>query len=902
MYFVFRMVVTISHSLGNRLYRPYPRKDSVERALGRVAPIWMDGHSASRSGRLVKVIRNAAALSLFFISLVASGQTALVATGTVQDSTGAVIPGAQISLQSSRGSIAAHGVTDGIGLFRLAVPSPGQYILDVAEPGFREAKQSVAIRAEGQPALRISLVVEGKNETVNVGDDGSSSHVSTEIERNQGANVVDQNALDRLPVFDANYLSTLARFLDPDAVGTSGMTLIVNGVAANGPGVTASAISSVKIDNNPYSALYARPGRARIELTTEPGTTNCHGSATFLYRDSLFDATEPFAIVKPGEQRTYLEGSLTGPVSRSKKTTFLLSLQNDHDDQEAIVKAALPTMLVEENVPNPTRHYFISGRVFHDYGQANELWAGYSFEHETVANAGVGGTVLPEAGTNTLFYEHEINVQDTYVISPHLVNLGHFLVGHFHNQTSDIQEAPEINVSGSFVGGSAQADLLETEYHFDGTDIVTYANGKNELKFGIDIPDISRRAYDDFTNRDGAYSFASVSDYAARVPFSYLVQNGQGHVPFLEMTFAGILQDTIRVSPKLSIAAGVRYYWQNYFHEVKHDIAPRLDVAYAPWQKGKTVLRGGAGIFFDRTGPTPISDLLHFNGNTLRRFLVLNPSYPVTTAEINDTPTSVVTLDPRAIIPYTVQYGFGVEQQVTKDSSLTLNYVGSRRIDMFRSIDANAPLAPLFASRPNPTLGQDRLIQSEGYQKSNSLQIGFQGRPVSFFTGQAQYTLGKTYNNTSGIASFPAASYDPNADWGRSDKDQRNKFDLLGTFSAQHWFDFGVAFSAYSGMPVNITTGSDDNNDGMALDRPAGVPRNSMHGPAYLDLDLNLSHDFPFTKTKEGPVGTLSINSFNVLNHENDTTYVGVISSPFFGQPVSALPPRRMQLNLSIKF
>ena len=96
------------------------------------------------------------------------------------------------------------------------------------------------------------------------------------------------------------------------------LTLIVNGVEANGPGVTASAISSVKIDNNPYSALYARPGRARIELTTEPGTPQFHGSATFLYRDSLFDATEPFATVKPGEQRTYLEGSLTGPLSTSK--------------------------------------------------------------------------------------------------------------------------------------------------------------------------------------------------------------------------------------------------------------------------------------------------------------------------------------------------------------------------------------------------------------------------------------------------------------------------------------------------------------------------------------------------------------------------------------------------------
>jgi hypothetical protein len=187
--------------------------------------------------------------------------------------------------------------------------------------------------------------------------------------------------------------------------------------------------------------------------------------------------------------------------------------------------------------------------------------------------------------------------------------------------------------------------------------------------------------------------------------------------------------------------------------------------------------------------------------------------------------------------------------------------------------------------------------------KGNALELSFRGRPTKFFTGQAQYTLGKTYNNTGGITYFPAGSYAPNADWSRSDKDVRNKFDLLGTFIAGDWFDFGTALSLYSGPPVNVTTGNDDNRDGLPLDRPAGVPRNSLHGPGYVNLDLNLAHSFPLTKEgKKGPVGSLAINSFNVLNHENDVTYVGVVSSGFFGRPVAAQPPRRMQLDLEFKF
>ncbi|MBN9615412.1 MAG: carboxypeptidase regulatory-like domain-containing protein [Acidobacteriales bacterium] len=821
----------------------------------------------------------------------------------MQDASGAVIPGAQIVVATQEGKAVARGTTDGTGNFFFLGVAAGSYIVDVKKDGFKEIKQTTRIDSSNRPPMRIVMRVAAVNQELQVSASDSSAQVSTEIAQNQSGNTIDRNALDRLPVFDQDYITTMSRFLDADATGTNGVTLVVNGVEANGPGVTASAIQSVKINQNPYTALYSRPGRARIEITTKGGTPELHGSGNFLYRDSLFDATNAFAATKPSEQRTYFEGSLTGALSHSKKTTFLLSLDKDNDNQQAIVLAAGPDGPINANVPNPTHHYFISGRVFHDYGQGNQFWIGYSYEHRMVANQGVGGTVLPEAGTNTLFFEHEINVGHLYVISPKVLNQLHFLVGHYDSQVHDLNENPQLIVSGAFTGGGAQANSRRTEYHFDGTDIVTYTSGKQEIKFGVDVPDISRRGFDDFTNQVGTYSFASLADYTAAQPFSYLFQSGQGHVTFLEKTVAGIVEDTIRLRSNLSIAAGVRYYWQNYFHDIAHNFAPRLSFAYAPTAKGGTVVRGGAGFFFDRTGPSPISDLLHFNGVLLKRFLVDSPSYPITPPELAGVPTSVVVLDPRQRIPYTIQYGIGIEQQLNERSSIFVNYIGARGIDLFRSVDVNAPRPPIYAARPNPNLGQERQLQSEGYQKSNALEVGFRGRPVSFFTGQVRYNLGKTYNNTGGITYFPANSYFPNADWSRSDNDQRHKFDMLGAFEAGKWFTFGTALSAYSGKPVNITTGNDDFNSGMANARPAGVPRNSFHGPAYLDLDLNLSHDFLLTKAgNKGPVASLSMNSFNVLNHANDMTYIGVIGSPFFGHAVAAQPPRRMQLDLQLKF
>jgi hypothetical protein len=204
---------------------------------------------------------------------------------------------------------------------------------------------------------------------------------------------------------------------------------------------------------------------------------------------------------------------------------------------------------------------------------------------------------------------------------------------------------------------------------------------------------------------------------------------------------------------------------------------------------------------------------------------------------------------------------------------------------------------------PDSQLGQNRQIQSEGYQKGNALELTFRGKPSKYFAGQIQYTLSRTNNNTSGITFFPANSYSPSAEWGRSDNDRLHKFDLLASSQPTRFFTFGAALSLYSGKPVDITTGADDNHDGIVNDRPPGVCRNTMNGPGTINLDLNIAHDFPLSKRKkESKVISVALNSFNVLNHPNYMTYIGTVSSSLFGRPVAAQPPRRMQLDLQFKF
>jgi len=832
-------------------------------------------------------------------------------TGSLLDPSGAAIAKAQVSLLTSDGKPVSQTSTDNAGAFRFDHIAPGNYTLDFHAEGFRETRINLNLGAKRQAPLRVTMQIAVLNETVTVATGDSAPQVSIETSENQNANTIDRNALDSVPVFDQDYITTMSRFLDDNATGTNGVTLVVNGIEANGPGVTPSAVQEVKINNNPYSARFSRPGRARLEIITKSGTPAYHGSLNFLFRDSIFDATNAFAIVKPPERRQYYEGSVTGPIGHSQHTSFLLALDEDLQDQQAIID---PTALaaaeslgfgsIAQTVANPTHHFFGSGRIFHDFSNGDQFWIGYSYEHRSVENQNVGGTILPSAATDTHFLEHEINVSDLHQFSPHWVNQLRFLVGHYDSTVSSISAAPQLAVSGLFTAGGAQADSRRTEYHFDGTDFATYANGKHQLSFGIDVPDISRRGLDDFTNRAGTYTFASSSDFTAAIPTTFLVQTGQGHVAFLEKTLSGFVEDNIRLKPNFSLYLGVRYYWQNYFHDDSDNFAPRVSFAYAPRAGGKTVIRGGGGVFYDRTGPSPIGDLLHFNGVNLLRFIVDQPlvSYPMNPALLAQVPTSLVTLDPRARIPYQVQYSIGVERQVTAKSTFSAAYIGNRGIDSFRSVDANAPVGGSVV-RPNPVLGQVRQIQSEGYLKGNALELTFRGKPSKYFTGQIQYTLSRTYNNTSGITFFPANSYNPAADWGRSDNDRLHKFDLLASSRPTRFFTFGAALSLYSGKPVNITTGADDNHDGIINDRPAGVARNSMAGPGTINLDLNLAHDFPLSKKKkETRVLSVSLNSFNVLNHPNYLTYIGTISSPLFGQPVAAQPPRRMQLDVQFKF
>ncbi len=303
-----------------------------------------------------------------------------------------------------------------------------------------------------------------------------------------------------------------------------------------------------------------------------------------------------------------------------------------------------------------------------------------------------------------------------------------------------------------------------------------------------------------------------------------------------------------------------------------------------------------------------------FDGSRTHELIITDPSYPNPFAE------GTATVDTSDRYQFAKDFSAGkliqssvsLERELSRKTSIAIEYTRLWGVDLFRVRDLNAPL-PGTDVRPDTAFLPIIQIESAGRMRSNSLNVTFHAG-AGAFKGSAIYTYAKTYNDTpganaSGSLSFtlPANNYDPGAEWGRADFDIRHRFHLAGVLQLPFGFRVGSILELKTGKPYEITTGFDDNGDGDANDRPAGVRRNAGQMPGYGRLDLRLTKVFNTLRPLESPTdkpGKLSINLdlLNALNRANYSQFVGVRSSPLFGQAIAAEQARKIQLAVSYNF
>ncbi|HZF40699.1 MAG TPA: carboxypeptidase regulatory-like domain-containing protein [Blastocatellia bacterium] len=833
--------------------------------------------------------------------------TLVEVSGTVIDVNGEAVPKAKVILRRKDETKEQTTTSDTVGAFRFARVASGTYEVEVQKEAFKLAVIQLSVGARAPAPLHVALEVADLREEITVSNE--SGQVNTNPAENLDVIKLDRDALNNLPVLGNDVVGAVANLVDASSVGSGGATVLVDGLETTRK-VPASMIQEVRINQNPYSAEFARPGRGRIEVITKAGMTEYHGEFGFIFRDAYLDARNAFALERPPEQRRIYEGTLTGPLGNSKKSSFFFSGNREEEDLQAVVFARTPARLDPETVATPQRQSEFSFRVNHQIGKNTTLSLRLEITEDSSGNAGVGGFNLPEVAANSRGGEHHLFFSLRQILSPKLVNELTGRVGHEYSRTRSLHPGiPKLIVQDAFTGGGGQADRRTTENHVQFNDILSWTQGNHFVRSGVNVPDISRRGFSDQTSFGGAFTFATLEDYLNNRPFLYSINQGDGHLAFWQKEFGLFAQDQVLVRPNLSLAAGLRYDKQNFLGD-KNNFSPRLSFAYAPGKQRKTVLRGGAGIFYDRTGILPIADTLRFDGQRLRQVNLTDPGYPDPLSSggvLANQPTGIVRFAPDLRSPYTLQFNMGVERQLTKSLTANANYVNTRGLKQFRSRDINAPL-PGDAQRPDPVIGVLREIESAGFAQTHMLELMLRGKITRYFNGMVQYTLGRAYNNTGGINSRLANNYDLTGEWARADFDERHRFNVLGTFNVGDWFNLGMTVALTSERPYSLTTGRDDNHDTIANDRPLGVRRNSLKGPGAATLDLRWSKEFFLKaakngkKTDEGPAVKVSISAFNALNRVNYTGYVGNLSSPFFGLPVAARPARRVQLNLNFSF
>src|SRR5262249_47713781 len=220
----------------------------------------------------------------------------------------------------------------------------------------------------------------------------------------------------------------------------------------------------------------------------------------------------------------------------------------------------------------------LSASVTRQIGEGQLVSVRGVYTDRTIQNQGVGGTTLPEAGADFEDREDLLFFNHRGLITKKVFNEFRIMFGRQHTTTPSVQDAPKIMVLDAFTGGGAQADRLQTENHVAFNEILSWTSGKHFIKTGINVPDISRRGLDDYTNFGGTYSFSTLQDYLNHHPFSLVRQQGEGHLVFLEKVIGGFIQDEFKLRPNLTISAGLRYDWQNYFHD-NNNFSPRLGFA-----------------------------------------------------------------------------------------------------------------------------------------------------------------------------------------------------------------------------------------------------------------------------------------------------------------------------------
>ena len=500
---------------------------------------------------------------------------------------------------------------------------------------------------------------------------------------------------------------------------------------------------------------------------------------------------------------------------------------------------------------------------------------------------------------------------------------------------------------GQTIVGS-EGRRTQTQYHLSPT--ANWTLGAHSVQFGADY----RRLGLSRADATGALNlfFGSVQDLASSP--DYFVNCGINGVvcSTLPQHISGDLheaslfvEDTWRIASRLTVTYGIRWelspgpiprpgtsatffdpatdspvssgkaLWQSSYA----NFAPRAGVAFQPQPGGRTVIRAGAGIYYD-SSLSLAGDLV--NGGPLGF-----AGYSSPPKSIGANPTLTFGFSPYLRLPVVKQWNVSVERALSNHDVVSLGYVGSSGESLIRR-----EVAPTI-SQPNALIA---IATNDGSSSYNALEAQYRRRLSHGLEALASYSWSHSIDNSSTDSGlyWSGSGLISNLDRAPSDFDLRHSFSAGITYALPHpahgflWRDWelNTTFHARSGFPINVL--DSDQYEGISFEnvfRPnliGGVPlwitnpaapggrslnpaafqaipldpngngiqgnlgRNALTGFGMYQLDLAFQRDFLVAERRSLQ---FRVEAYNALNHPNFADPVPFLASPLFGQSTSLL-------------
>lgn len=526
------------------------------------------------------------------------------------------------------------------------------------------------------------------------------------------------------------------------------------------------AIAEVQVITNQFSAEYGRASGGRVNLRTRGGSNQFHGRGFFFYRDSDLNANTwnnnrrgierpPFSNYNPG-------ATLSGPIVKNK-LFFFSAYEYDNIQEDTIIDVFVPinntsrfTLPTPTNpsqafvsntgansvliapyiqpVETPSRRHIFSTRVDWNLNDANRFTFGYQLGRSNDLRQFSGTNRLADALIGRIRNTDGFNATYNLDLSANTFNQLRFQFSSLRpTSTPNAGEtAPVILVSGftppdepfsatQTFGASTSGSSDRKEKRFQFQDTLTQIVGNHSLKFGADYQRVDTRYIDRF-DATGTYRFSNFFFFGQNSVTSFQ-QNFNTESEVKNNYFGVFAQDDWRVRPNLTVNYGLRYERETVVDD-NNNFGPRAAIAWNPFKGDKTVIRAGAGIFYNRVLLRTVDDFtagaqeLRFdtrnrfpsdvtfsfirdyfsqrfpNPVTLDTVIPINATGGTRTVKELSRPGAFRELDPDIKIPESYQFNIGFEREIFKGITFETNFTLNKTINLWREYNANAPILP----------------------------------------------------------------------------------------------------------------------------------------------------------------------------------------------------------------